>query len=75
MSSQGSSEPCLLQCQRHKKYWTEKMSKTGHSPAREKRSSARKSVGSQFCNWAYENEDAILNINNMDSLEQSTLVK
>ena len=38
MSSHGSSEPCLPQYQRLKKYWTEKMSKTGHSisPAREK---------------------------------------
>ena len=47
------------------------MSRTGHSPTREKRSSARKSVGSQFFNRVSENEHAILNINSMVSLEQS----
>ena len=52
-----------------------KMSKTGHSPATEKRSTARKSVGSQFCIRVSENEDAILNIDNMVSLEHSTRVK
>ena len=51
------------------------MSKTGHSPAREKRSGARKSVGSQFCSRVSENEDAILNIDNMVSLEHHTGVK
>ena len=42
-----------------------KMSKTGHSSAREKRSSAKKSLGSQFCSRICENEDAILNIDSM----------
>ena len=53
------------------------MSKTGHSiiPAREKRSSARKSLGSQFCSRVSQNEDSIFNIDNMVSLEQSTRVK
>ena len=51
------------------------MSKTGHSPAREKRSSARKSVGSQFCSRVSKNKDAIFNIDNMVSLEHSTHVK
>ena len=51
------------------------MSKTGHSPAREKRSSARKSEGSQFCSRVSENENAILNIDNVVSLEHSTRVK
>ena len=51
------------------------MSKTGHSLAREKRNGARKSVGSQFCSRVSENEDAILNIDNMVSLEHSTGVK
>ena len=49
------------------------MSKTGHSPssspAREKRSSASKSEGSQFCGRVSENENAILNIDNVVSLE------
>ena len=51
------------------------MSKTWHGPAREKRSSARKSEGSQFCSRVTENEDAILNIDNVVSLEHSTRVK
>ena len=51
------------------------MSKTGHSPAREKGSSARKSEGSQFCSQVSENENAILNIDNVVSLEHSTRVK
>ena len=75
MSSQGSSESCRLQCQRHKTTEHKKMSKTGHSPAREKRSSARKSEGSQFCSRVSENENAILNIDNVVSLEHSTRVK
>ena len=52
-----------------------KMSKTGHGPAREKRSSAKKLVGSQFCSRISENEDVILNIDNMVSLQHSTRVK
>ena len=52
-------------------YWTERMSKTGHSPATEKRSSPKKSVGSRFCSRISENEDVILNIDNMVSLEHS----
>ena len=51
------------------------MSKTWHGPAREKRSSVRKSEGSQFCSRVTENEDAILNIDNVVSLEHSTRVK
>ena len=43
------------------------MLKTRHSPAREKRSSARKSEGSQFCSRVSENENAILNIDNVVS--------
>lgn len=52
-----------------------KMQKTRQSPAREKRNSARKSLGSQFCSWLTENEDAILNIDDMISSEQSTRIK
>ena len=51
------------------------MSKTGHSPAREKRSSASKSEGSQFCSRVSENENAIPNIDNVVSLEHSARVK
>ena len=42
---------------------------------KEKRDSARKSVGSQFCSQVSENEDVILHIDNMVSLEHSTCVK
>ena len=51
------------------------MLKTRHSPAKEKRSSARKLSESQFCRRVSENEDAILNVDNTDSLEQSICVK
>ena len=51
------------------------MPKTGHSPAREKGSSARKWEGSQFCSRVSENENATLNIDNVVSLEHSTRVK
>ena len=51
------------------------MSKTGYSPAKEKQRSARKSLGSEFCIRVMKNEDAILNIDDMISSEQSTCVK
>ena len=68
MSSQWSTEPNDdFSVNATKATGQKKMSKTGHSPAREKRSSARKSVGSQFCSRVSKNEDAILNIDNMVS--------
>ena len=52
------------------------MSKTGHIPAREKKKQCEV-IGkkSQFCSWVSENENAILNIDKMVSLEHSTSVK
>ena len=49
----------------------EKLTQSGQG----KKSSARKSEGSQFCSRVSENKDAILNIDNVVSLEHSTRVK
>ena len=75
MSCHGRSEPCRLLCQRQKEALDKKIQKPRQSPAKEKRSSARKSLASQFCSRVTENEDAILNIDDMISSEQSTRVK
>ena len=76
MSSQGSSESCRLQCQRHKITGQKKCRKLLDTvqPGK-KRRSARKSEGSQFCSRVSENENAILNIVIVVSLEHSTRVK
>ena len=75
MLSQGSSKSCRLQCQRHKTTGHKKRRKLGTVRPGKKRRSARKSEGSQFCSWVSENEDAILNIDDVVSLEHSIRVK
>ena len=77
MSSQGSSAilPTALQCQRHKTTGHKKNVENLTRSSQGKRSSARKSEGSQFCSWVSEDKDAILNIDNVVSLEHSTRVK